>query len=385
MKILYDYQAFALQQFGGVSRYFCELIKNIGYGNIEWELPIKHSNNEYLLELPLYEKNLIKSSNYYDDFLNGINFKGKWSLYRFRNTLFPFFDKSIVNRNFSREVLFKNNFDVFHPTYYDDYFLKCIGNKPFVVTVYDMIHEKYPHYFISHDTSAKKKAVIEKASKVIAISENTKKDIIEIYNIPKDKIEVIYLANSLDKQVFQEKVNINLPGQYLLYVGTRHTYKNFIFFLNAISTLLQDYPDLYIVCTGHPFTADEIQLFEVLNIQNKLRYIATDNRLLIHLYENALAFVFPSLYEGFGLPILEAFYCGCPAILSNTSSLPEVGGVAGVYFDPQDKTSIREAIASVIQDTQLRNSMIQKGYEQLEKFSWKQTAYLTQKLYQELL
>jgi glycosyltransferase involved in cell wall biosynthesis len=106
---------------------------------------------------------------------------------------------------------------------------------------------------------------------------------------------------------------------------------------------------------------------------------------LIYLYQNALAFVFPTLYEGFGIPILESFACGCPAVLSNTSSLPEVGGDAAVYFDPQDMDSIKTTVMSVIYNEKKRHEMVARGYEQLNKFSWAKTAQQVEEVYISLL
>ena len=106
---------------------------------------------------------------------------------------------------------------------------------------------------------------------------------------------------------------------------------------------------------------------------------------LAHLYKNAQAFVFPSLYEGFGIPVLEAFCCGCPALLSNTSSLPEVGGDAAIYFDPKNAFSIREAIKQVLYDEEKRRTMIVRGFKQLEKFSWRALGLSTYKVYNQVL
>lgn len=382
MRVLYDYQAFEMQRFGGVSRYFFELIKHLD-DTTDWELPIKYSANEYLSQLLLPYVHLEGTLNYYDSFLSNLNFKGKWSLYTLRNTLLPFFDKSQANQKYSKKVVSEAKFDIFHPTYYDDYFLRYLKKKPFVITIYDMIHERYPEYFVGHTTSERKKLLVDRAARVIAISENTKRDLIDIFGTSEEKIEVIYLANSLNNFSYnrQPKVTIDLPEKYLLYVGTRNIYKNFTFFLEAMQPLLMDYPELYVFCAGPVFSPREIHDIESLKMTHRVVRIEANDDTLFHLYSHALAFVFPSLYEGFGLPVLEAFHCGCPVILSNASSLPEVGGNAAVYFDPQDKISIRKQISLVLHNQQLRKQMIIDGYNQLQKFSWAQTAHLTQELY----
>ncbi len=122
-----------------------------------------------------------------------------------------------------------------------------------------------------------------------------------------------------------------------------------------------------------------------MNILHKVHHIKVDDNSLKNLYRNAEAFVFPSLYEGFGLPVLEAFSCGCPAILSNASSLPEIGGDGAIYFDPYDKESITNSIEKVLHDEEFRDNLIQKGYERQKFFSWKKTAASTKKVYESLL
>ena len=106
---------------------------------------------------------------------------------------------------------------------------------------------------------------------------------------------------------------------------------------------------------------------------------------MAYFYQNALAFIFPSLYEGFGIPVLESFACGCPLLCSNVSSLPEVAGNAACYFDPYSEESIRDAVVKLLDDSNFREELIDKGYEQLKKFSWKQTSEETKKIYESVL
>ncbi|MCU0289794.1 MAG: glycosyltransferase family 4 protein [Acidobacteria bacterium] len=227
--------------------------------------------------------------------------------------------------------------------------------------------------------------LIENADSIIAISENTKKDIINITHADSDRIHVIYLGNPF------EKVNDTIPKNfpplggkpYLLFVGTRSGYKNFIFFIKSIAKLLRRNQELHVCCAGWmPFTAQEKKVFQERNILNKVHYIQIKDNDLRYLYENARAFVFPSLYEGFGFPVLEAFACKCPALLSNQSSLPEVGGDAALYFDPRDSASLLKVVERVISNDDLRMQMIQKGSERVKIFSWEKTANATKKIYE---
>ena len=298
----------------------------------------------------------------------------------------------IINQPESIRLLKKQGFDIFHPTYYDPYFLKHLQRKPFVLTVHDMIHELFPAHSSSSDPTVKwKKEVIEQADRIIAISENTKKDILKFTNIEQNRISVIYHGNPFE---FREKSNNSLiqanftssEKPYLLFVGIRDSYKNFNFFITAISGLLKEEKDLWVCCAGGgPFTLDEQRILQVLGIQSKVHMVNANDHVMPQLYANARAFVFPSLYEGFGLPILEAFSCGCPVIASNTSSLPEIGGDAACYFNPLDPDSLVQALESVIMDDQLRDKYIQKGLIRVSEFSWKKTAQKTKDVYENVL
>ena len=365
MKILYDHQIFSIQIFGGISRYFKELSSQLdAKKNIRTEFALKISNNFYL------EHNRLKFYN----FLRKNNFRGKVRIIYF------------VNRLYTIYKLNKRDFDVFHPTYYDTYFLKFIGNRKFVLTVYDMIHEKFPMKFSEYDKTSKNKEILaNKAAKIIAISESTKKDLIEIFNINPSKIEVIYLANSLQ---LNKKIDnkIKLPKKYILYVGSRGGYKNFMNFLSSVTKILNSDNNLHLVCAGGgKFDDQENAYISKNNLEYKLLQFNIDDKTLSYFYSNAKAFIFPSLYEGFGIPVLEAFACGCPLICSNTSSLPEIASDAAVYFDPLDEKSIETAVFNVLNHQELSASMIEKGYKRLEYFSWEKTAQLTEKIYQSII
>lgn len=254
-----------------------------------------------------------------------------------------------------------------------------------------MIHEILPEYFLLDKKTVKtKKELILKANKIIAISESTKKDIIRIYNIPENKIKVIYLGNSLYPTAVKQKNLHNFPQKYILFVGARDIYKNFIFFIESVSPLLNKDKEINIVVAGgysgrNNFSKKEGVLFKRLNICGQIHQYSVDDNTLAYLYQGAICFVFPSLYEGFGIPVLEAFACDCPAIISNTSSLPEVGGEAVIYFNPKDSDSILESVEKVINNKELRLEMTKRGREQLKKFSWDKTARETLEAYSSII
>ncbi|MBF8276255.1 MAG: glycosyl transferase group 1 family protein [Candidatus Brocadiaceae bacterium] len=369
MKILYDHQIFVYQEFGGISRYFYELMNGFEKDeDVRFDLSLAYSNNQYIKNA-----RFVKSR----PFFKSRNF-------RFKNRLLHY-----LNMRGERKLLLGKDYDVFHPTYFNPYFLEYLGNKPFVLTIYDMVYELFPQIFSHRDkTGAYKKLLAPKATKIIAISENTKRDIIKLFGIKEDKIEVIYLANSLAAGTMEKgKGAVNdLPQKYLLFVGNRRGYKNFDTFVESISSLLQDDNGLHLVCAGGgKFTPSEIAGLEKLGIMQKVTQRHFDDNKLAQFYRNALALVFPSLYEGFGIPILEAFSCGCPVIASNISSLPEVAGNAAEYFDPADTMSILSMVKKVIFNDNLRQELKDRGYERLKEFSWGKTAANTKKLYQSIL
>lgn len=368
MKILFDHQIFTNQIYGGISRYFYELTNNFSQNqNIKFEISLKYSNNHYL-------KNVNFSN--HKTFLKDINFKGK-----------SFIIKSI-NELHSKILLITHDFDIFHPTYYNPYFLKYLDKKPFVVTVFDMIHEIYPELFSNKNKiTERKKILTKKADKILTISENTKKDLIEIFDVPENKVKVTYLANSLlssncltiDK--LTEKYDINKP--YLLYVGSRNSYKNFWMLLDIYSNHFSEKFDL-ICFGGKEFNKVELEKIASIKTSHKVIQLIGSDNLLASLYKHAFCFVYPSFYEGFGIPPLEAMSMGCPVIASEASSISEVVGNAAILFDPHSMDALIGAIES-LHDESRRNKLIRLGFEQEKKFNWNKTANKTLEIYKSII
>jgi glycosyltransferase involved in cell wall biosynthesis len=371
MKVLYDHQIFESQNFGGISRYFAELIKF----NPEAELSLKYSDNIYLQEEPFRKYRIHSIKKDYDNFIFPFYFKGKGRLYRYYNKILSKDNQSITNKR-----LKKSSFHFFHPTYYNPYFLDHLEGKPFILTVYDMIHELFPQYYLNDKvTTSNKKRLITQANAIIAISENTKKDILCFYPDLAEKIKVIYLGFSFYQSIYEPQ-----KENYILFTGLRTGYKNFSAFVSAVAPLLVKY-DLNLLCTGTPFYDEEKHLLDDLNISDRTRICRfVSDEELAKLYSKAIAFVFPSLYEGFGIPVLEAFASQCPAVLSNTSSLPEIGGDAAVYFDPHSTDDMRNKIERVICSSSLQDELIKKGKERLKQFSWEKCALETMEVYNSL-
>ncbi len=372
MKVLFDPQIFNLQIFGGISLYFTKLLEYYSKDSeIEFKLPLTYSDNRYICT-----SSLLKNLSFYE-----YNFLFKDEIVKIlkRFNALKFYIK-----------LKSKKFDLLHPTYFDKSILKHIGNKQFVLTIHDMTQEMVPEYFVFdkkvEEFKETKKILAQKAARIIAISENTKKDIINLYNIEENKIDIIYHALPL-KITDKESPDQELPEKFILFVGQRAKYKNFALFLQSISDILKNDKNLKLACAGGPdFNKSEKKFIKNLGIEGKvIRLPITYDEHLINYYKNALCFVFPSIYEGFGFPILEAFQCGCPLVCSNTSSFPEVAGDGAVYFDPYDTESIKSAVVKVIQDKSLSKNIVQKGYDRLKDFSWQKTTELTKKTYRKVL
>ncbi len=370
MKILYESQIFTAQPFGGISNYFVLLMEGIIKSGNEILLPIQETNNKHLLGKPFLTDYLKSRKCFYKDTLNSLIINSQFK-YRYQLlNLLEFFKLLKTNERLSKQYLKNDTFDIVHPTYYNPYFLKYIENKrtPFVVTIYDMIHELFPQYYSNDRETIKfKQKLAEKAIRIIAISENTKKDVIRFLGIDEKKIDVVYLSTDFESINF-ECCTTKLPDKYLLFTGDRIGYKNFDRFIKACAPILRE-KSIYLICTGKKFSSDELTVFSSLNIKDKVVHFFADPILLKKLYSNALLFVFPSMYEGFGIPVLEAFASGCPIAMSNVSSLPEIGGDAVIYFNPLSEEEIYSTINSIAFNNDLKKSLIESGYKKLKEYT----------------
>lgn len=362
MKLLFDSQIFDWQISGGISRYFIELFQRFDKEkSVDLLFKVNHSYNTYI-QGTKWLKNSPK--------LTGVKFKGKLRIVKGVNEL--------LNRRYSNSVLKKGAQDLFHPTYYDTYFLQHIGKRPFVLTVYDLTHEKFFAKSASTDkVLEQKKKLIESAHHIISISENTKKDIIDYYKIPAERITTVYLAGGFEEKTATTTITEveGMPKDYILFVGSRSNYKNFSAFAKEAAAVLVKNKVSLVIAGGGDLSGAEVALLKELNIwEQSVALSHVSDVLLQKLYKNAMLFVFPSLYEGFGIPVLESMQCRCPALLSNNSSLPEVGGDAAVYFDPFTQGDMKTKLEMLLTDEAKRKQMVEKGTIQATKFNWDRTA-----------
>lgn len=377
VRVLYDYQAFAMQTHGGVSRCFWELYKHLPQ-QVQAQITVKESDNVYIKEM----QEVQPANDRYNKFLCKRNFKGKGHLHLWYDKLTHGGYYPNYNKNYSIELLKRGEFDVFHPTFFSDYFLPYLNGKPFVLTIHDMIPELYPQYYAKDDKQiVMKRKLASLANAIIAVSENTKKDIIRILDVPEEKIYVIYHGCSFPHQ---SQVNLSFPDSYVLYVGDRLNYKNFDLLVKHIAPFLKSHPKLFVVCTGKPFGKDELALMEKYGVKDRFVYIwASTDEELFSLYHHALCFVFPSEYEGFGIPILEAFQADCPVLLNNTSCFPEIAGDAAMYFEiePMSSTLVDKLECIYSMSMEERESLLDNQRKRLQLYSWEKSALQLAELY----
>ncbi len=374
MKILYDHSVFQFQRYGGISRYFYELITRLSAReNVDITLFQGFHINEY--KLSKYKQNL--------ESYRGYKWKYKIPDAKYMSYIFTIANSFIFDNIYMRS----GNYDIYHPTYYIKG-LKHDRKTRTVITVYDMIHELYPDQF--RDSGAvieAKKRALNMADAIIAISGNTKKDLIEIYHVAENKIKVVYLANSLQPSNYpgidELSMKYGLKSPYMLYIGERNSYKNFKILFESYLDYFSDRFDL--VCFGGgKFNDDELKAVNSIKSKNKVIQLKGDDKLLASLYKHAFCLVYPSLYEGFGIPLLEAMSMGCPVIAGKASSIPEVVGNAGILFDPHSKDELIGAIESLSNESG-RNKLIKLGFEREKEFNWDKTANETLSIYESIL
>lgn len=366
LKIHFDSQIFRLQKYGGISRYFTRLAK--GLQDLEQEPKVLGGvyRNSYLSEL---DKELVHGFS-----LNKYPRKGLRALFNvgdFYNNSFQLFNKP----------------DILHETYFESEPTLKGKPKARVITNYDALNEKFPTFFPPNQLKTKEKqASFDRSDLIFSISHQTKRDMLELFKVEEEKIKVVYLASDPPIPNHQIEIPTDLVKPFFLFVGVRMAHKNFDGFIKAFSASPLLMKEFDIISVGHfGFSKNENEEFKRLGFNgNQIRHIHAEDSLLAGYYSTALALVYPSIYEGFGIPPLEAMTYGCPVICTNSSSLPEVVGEAAEFFHPSDLDDFKAALERVAFDPTLREELIRKGREQVKKFSWekmtKEHLYWYQKL-----
>ena len=383
VRVLYDDQAFTMQHVGGVSKGICRILEQMP-PSIDMRFGVSHCNNVYLRESGLVP-DLQPARTDWIAARSKSYFPGKRTLFMAASRMGLVRSAEYYNRRLSVELLRGQDFDVFHPTFFDDYFLRYLGGKPFVLTIHDMMPELFPDYFRKDDLQiVAKRKLIGLASAIAVPSHNTKKDLMDMLGVPEGRITVIHRGGPPRETVTEPAI---MPGDYFLFVGSRGEYKNFVGVLNDFSVFSPKYPDVRLVCVGTPFTPAEEGMINERNLSGRVIRKAADDAQLKNLYAHARAFIFPSRYEGFGLPVLESFAYGCPLLLNNRSCFPEVAGDAALYFESDGGFSdLPEKMRQVLEWTPAeRTAAVDRGYARLSCFSWERAAAQYAELYSSLV
>jgi glycosyltransferase involved in cell wall biosynthesis len=366
MKIAFDYQIFSQQSYGGISRYYNTLASNLSRLDQDISIFAGIHRNKYLSSLP---KSLVRGY--------------ELPKYPRRSTkLFLLANHYLTNyqiKQWSPDLIHETYYSIFKPTF---------NHLPRIVTAYDMVHELFPRQFKKKELiTQRKKSSFDRADHIISISHNTKKDLIDFFDIPPEKITVVHLACDVFDQTKFNTINSNSRKPFLLYVGSRGGYKNFNSLLEAVSQSKRLINNFDIVAFGGgSISLNEAKLIHSLGFKkNQVKQMGGHDEVLASLYQNAAAFVYPSLYEGFGMSPLEAMAYKCPVISSNTSSLPEVVGEAGEYFNPEKIESIKLSIENVVYSPTRILDLKEKGLERINNFSWQKCAQNTLKVYETLV
>ena len=339
-------------------------LKNWLKGNLDFPNNLKHYQNLYQISVP------VRATNFFIDYLP---------------RLFPSYIESVLGDT-----------DIFHGTNYTVY--PCQNIKK-IISIYDLSFIKYPEYVNSVVQQYAKRLAkcLKWTDAIITISESSKQDIINYLNFPAEKIFVTPLASrynseflnrlNLDREI--QNCNFDFSKPYLLFVSTIEPRKNIQSIIQAFNWLKQNHKiDHQLVLIGRKGWKYE-PIFEAIQSSpwkkeiHHLDYLSDESVALF--YSRADVFVYPSHYEGFGLPVLEAMTLGAPVVAANTSSIPEVAGDAAILIDPNEFMQIAEAILTVISDRQLQQEMINKGKVRASLFSWENTAKETLKAYRSIL
>jgi glycosyltransferase involved in cell wall biosynthesis len=364
MRIIFDGDVFVSQRFGGVSRYFSRLAKELARVDTEVMMFCGLHVNEYIQGLP---------------FARGYRVPSIRRTHIVRKAISRLLQSRLIRRLPIDDRL--EHSTVLHKTWYDPDFFD--SRFPVVVTVHDLIPELFGKR--NEASTLRKEIVCGKATQIIAVSETTKRDLLNVYGMPEERVQVVYHGVDLGNCLAGEKVHTQ-EQPLLLYIGTRGWYKNFHRFVQAVagSRFLRQNCTI-LCCGGGPFTKNETESIRALGLADSFRQSSPNDDELNELYRQAQALVIPSLYEGFGLPVLEAMAQGCCVACSNQGSLPEVAGDAAVFFDPTEPDGIAAALERLCLDPTFHASLQQKGFERCKLFSWNRCATATKLVYEQSL
>lgn len=362
VRIAFSPDGFSVQ-YGGISRYFTELIPQIvSMNGFEVSVHMGLSPNRYGLQ------------------------QMRSQTASFRYVRFPFNRGlryvAILNELWFQEYMnmrFKQ-IDAVHMTYYPRRMPTMRARM--ITTVYDMTQERFPDLFSRSSVPTRKRACVERCSRIIAISESAKRDLVEFYNVDPLRVDVTLLANSLHAEPGGNPIG----RPYVLFVGGRWGNKNFDRFVRVWAEMRSIRESFLMVCFGGgALNESELHTISKLGLAHSIAWMSGDDVLLASLYAHAQALIYPSFYEGFGLPPLEAMHYGCPVLCSDSSSLPEVVGDAALTVNTADPETLAVGMAAVIGNSVLRTRLALAGRAREASFTWDRTAVETAESYRRLL
>ncbi|HVZ84619.1 MAG TPA: glycosyltransferase family 1 protein [Terracidiphilus sp.] len=363
MRVVYDYQMLSAQQYGGISRYFVELATHVA------RIP----GAEVQIIAPLFRSRFLATRR------NLAQTKGmdvsalSWLPVRVVQS---------VNLPLFRMLAAVAKPEIVHETYYAEHRTAPESAK-IVTTVHDTIPERLPHLFrgaAQHREMIRK--AVGRADHIICVSESTRRDLLELYSVNPEHVAVAHLASSIVPSG-SEPMDIGSP--YFLHVGGRYAYKNFHGILQAFRVSGLHRTHKIVAFSSQSPAQEDFELMDNLGIPRvSVVFTGGSDDQLARYYAGAEALVFASMYEGFGIPLLEAMTCGCPVITSNVSSMPEVGGDAALYCDPYDTDSLAGAMMKIASSLEIRAELIARGRARAQQFSWEKCAAETYAVYQKV-
>lgn len=357
--------------FTGIGRYTYELIRNLAEMDKE---------NEYVVFLR-------KES------FDGFEPPNK----RFTKVLADFPHYSFAEQTGFKNLLNKTKLDLMHFCHFN---APIFYNRPYIVTIHDLTlsffpGKKFNSFWRRFAYKLVLKTVIKKAKKIIAVSKHTKNDLKKMFNIPEERILVIYNGvnpefsekSATSKPDLMKKLGLQKP--FFLYTGVWRDHKNIVGMIKAFAEMNKDLGGQYnLVITGrhNPSYKEIPDIVKKMNLEEDVHLVGlVSEDDLRALYQHALAYVFPSFYEGFGLPPLEAMQCGTPVAASNKSATPEICGEGNaLFFDPYNIDDMKEKMRIIATDASVRQNLVNKGFERVKEFSWGKMASSVLNIYNQI-
>ena len=361
MRVAMDEQIFAIQPYGGISRMFAELAQQFTTSAVP-DLDLLPINAPIVNRYVLDDAELSRQ-------LGVRQARNPWTA---------------LARYFTR-LSAQAEADIVHNTFYLPHGLTPIGDAKRIVTIHDMIPELMPHTRRRLDWLTLKRRYVDRADHIICVSEATKQDLLKVYGLTKAPISVVH--HGVDPRFHPDVPRADfLPDRYVLFVGNRSAYKDADVLYRAFARVAAEDEHLQLLCVGGAgISSGESDRLTELGIRQRVSQRFLSDDLMASAYVHAELFVFPSHFEGFGLPALEAMACGTAAVLAAATSLPEVGGDAARYFEPGDERQLADVMLGLLFDAEARGDLAQRGLRRAAGFTWHAAAQRTADVYRAAL